>query len=136
MFAGTGIAFALAFPVWRGIAQKFPATNDAFLRLGGTLNHRPDFRYSIVLLVLLAVLVSWRNCKWRNRWPATAFVLASLSVMNVQVLTGSTIQPEHWAAYYIQPLFLLLAADLCWNFLSDRKRVGALVRLSFLPPLC
>ncbi len=32
--------------------------------------------------------------------------------MNIQVITGKTIQPEHWAVYYIQPLFLLFIIDL------------------------
>jgi len=123
LVSGTGVCFLLAFPVWWGIIRKTPGTNDTFLRLGGTFTHAPELRYTTVLLILAIVLLGWRTCRWGNRWFAVIFLMASLLVMNIQVITGTTIQPGHWTGYYIQPLFLLFFFDFLWTLELGRNSV-------------
>ncbi len=115
LLISSGFAFFLAFPVWLGIIQKNPAARDSFVRLGGMLTHTPELRYSIVLAICFVALLLWKNCPWNNRWLALSFLLASLLVMNIQVIAGKTIQPAHWTEYYIQPFFFLFLIDLLWT---------------------
>lgn len=122
LLMATGVGFVLAFPVWLGIIQKNPAANDAFVRLGGTFGHAPELRYSTALVICFLALLLWRTCPWKNRWFAMAFLLASLFVMNIQVVIGKTIQPAHWTGYYIQPIFLIFLADLFWTLASWENR--------------
>ena len=123
LLISTGAAFLSAFPVWLGIIQKNPAAHDSFVRLGGVFTHRPELRYSLALAICLPALLAWKNCSWNNRWLAMSFLLASLLVMNIQVVIGKTIQPSHWTEYYIQPFFLFLLADLLWTIVArvDRR---------------
>lgn len=120
---GTAAAFLTTSPVWAGIVIKNPIVQDAFIRGNGTLGHRPDLKYSSVLLLLLVALLLWRRCRWQNRWLAVVYLAGSLCVMNIQLLAGKTIQPEHWAAYYIQPLFLIFALDFCWICIQRNGRL-------------
>src|ERR1700682_1633176 len=94
------VAPLLTFPVWAGIITNNPVVRDAFKRGSGALGHRPEFKYSSLLLVLLILLMLWRSSSWANRWFAVVYLSASLLVMNIQVITGKTIQPQHWAGYY------------------------------------
>ena len=78
--------------------------------------------------MLLILLLLWRNSRWANRWIAVVYLSASLLVMNIQVITGKTIQPGHWAAFYIQPLFLLFLIDLLWELnRGNHRTLGRMV---------
>lgn len=122
LLTAMGLGFVLAFPVWLGIIRKNPAAHDDFLRLGGTFGHAPELRYTIALVICLLALLWWKDCPWKNRWFAMAFLLASFFVLNIQVVIGKTIQPAHWTGYYIQPIFLILLADLLWTVASWENR--------------
>ena len=113
----------LTFPVWAVIVAKNPAVQALFIRNFGTLGHHPELKYSSLLLVLLVVLLLWRNSRWANRWLAVVYLASSLLVMNIQVITGKTTQPAHWAAYYIQPLFLLFLLDFLWTLKAENHRI-------------
>jgi hypothetical protein len=109
--------------VWAGIITNNPVVRDAFKRGSGALGHRPEFKYSSLLLVQLILLMLWRSSSWANRWFAVVYLSASLLVMNIQVITGKTIQPQHWAGYYIQPLFLLFFIDFLWTLKAKNHRI-------------
>jgi hypothetical protein len=123
LVGGTIVSLLLTFPVWAGIVTKNPVVHAAFIRGSGKLGHRPELKYSSLLLVLLILLLLWRSCRWANRWFAVVYLSGSLLVMNIQVITGKTIQPEHWAAYYIQPLFLLFLIDFLWTLKGRNHRI-------------
>ena len=133
LVGGTTVSLLLTFPVWAGIVTENPIVHDAFVRGSGTLGHRPELKHSSLLLVLLIVLLLWRNSRWANRWLAVVYLSSSLLVMNIQVITGKTIQPEHWAAYHIQPLFLLFLIDFLWTLNRGNGRtLGRMVAVILL----
>jgi hypothetical protein len=123
LVGGTTISILLTIPVWAGIINKNPAIHALFIRNSGTLGHHPELKSSSLLLVLLVVLLLWRNTRWANRWLAVVYLSSSLLVMNIQVITGKTTQPGHWAAYYIQPLFLLFLIDFLWTLKAENHRI-------------
>lgn len=122
LVGATVVSLLLTFPVWEGIITKNSVVHATFLRSSGLLGHRPELKYSSLLLMLLVLLLLWRSCPWANRWIAVVYLSASLLVMNIQVITGKTIQPGHWAAFYIQPLFLLFLIDLLWELNRGKHR--------------
>ncbi len=76
LVGGTTISILLAFPMWAGIINKNPAVHAVFIRNSGTLGHHPELKYSPLLLVLIIVLLLWRNSCWANRWLAVVYLSA------------------------------------------------------------
>lgn len=110
-------AIVLAFPVWWGIIHQTRAAVDSFFRLNGQLTHRPSFLYGALLVT--AAVVLFKTDEWRGRRFHLCFVLASLLVLNQQVLTGKSLQAGHWTAYFIQPLAMLVLLDCVWRFIEQ-----------------
>ena len=124
---GLAIAGALgllaSLPVWAGVLQKTAAVSDSFRRLNGELTHAIDLHDSIPLLIVGVAILVWKKKGLRLHWLTPAIIIASLLTLNVQVLTGKTIQPGHWTTYFIRPLLQLCFLDMLWTLIQDRRKI-------------
>jgi hypothetical protein len=109
----SAVALVLSFPIWRSAVFQSQAAIDSFFRLNGELTHRPALAYTALFSAALVAVSMMRPS--RGRGFAICYLGASLLVLNQQVLTGKTLQPGHWTAYFIQPLVWLVLLDCAWE---------------------
>jgi hypothetical protein len=95
--AGTALAVSLPYWLLKLSFDRLPTAADWYARVGLTFTHTPTWGQSGILLagLVLFLLIAWR------RWSAlasltAAFLLASIGLMNLQVIIGKTLQPGHW----------------------------------------
>ena len=120
----TGVLGLVAsLPVWAGVLQKTAAVTESFRRLNGELTHAIDLHDSIPLLIVAVAALVWKVRGQHVHWLTPAVLLASLMTLNVQVLTGKTIQPGHWTSYFIRPLLQLCFLDMLWSLIQERRKL-------------
>ena len=134
LFRTLGIISALgavAVVPYAYLVSHRPATLDEQQTL--VFTHRPDlFRVPVLLgvLILIMLVVAMRRRKVERRDSRVIFGaslgLLPLVVFNQQILTGSTMQPYHYAAFvvnYTVLVGLLITVKLWWNQVPRRALV-------------
>lgn len=112
------VALLLSFPIWRAVFQIDPVVADLFLRTNGEITHRVDLGHSLFLLSFLTGLIILKHFGIPVPWLTPAVLISALLVLNIQVISGKTLQPNHWSAYFIQPLLQIGILDLTWELLG------------------
>src|SRR5581483_8083832 len=112
-----GLGLVLAFPVWGGYLFAADVARDLAARTGEGISHSPDLRWTVILIVILLPLLfltrkngPFENFKSRKLWMA--FWLTGIVVVNIQVLTGRSVQSGHWIQYFLEPFFGIYLVDM------------------------
>ena len=126
VLASGAVAMALSAPVWTVYLKKTPDVVDTFLRFEGVFTHRPNIKYTMLLLSLLVAVYVARRLGNEVHWIFVVLILAFLGVMNIQVISGRTIQPNHWSSYYVQPFLMLAVIHFLWRYVEkmNSRRIG------------
>ena len=142
MSLGIGTALSSYFWFNQWVARQLPQFNDYVARVGGVeLGHQ--FRWSQwawYILVILALYFLYRTNKKTERLFVVQFfailLFAGFVALNMQVITGLNLQPDHWFLRVIfipQGLVFLMVLNYLLDILKTQKqRLVLLIVLSTL----
>jgi len=108
----TLLAMAFAIPIFETFVFQPVQFRDSFLRVFGVYTHSPNWRYTAILFLPLAVTLLFDQPRWKMRWFWTVFWTASLILVNQQIFTGKENQPGHWMGMLIQPFAVLFFCEM------------------------
>jgi hypothetical protein len=130
---------AIVFVPYAYLVSHRPPTLDEQQTVAFT--HRPDLLrvpelLGVLILIILFIAIRRRQvARDDSRLVLTAsLALLSLVVFNQQILTGTTIQPYHYAAFvvnYTVLISLVIAASLWWKQIPRRALIW-IAALSFM----
>lgn len=84
-------------------------------------------RYASVFLLVL-IIFKRLNRKLSNF--LSALIIAAIGIMNIQIITGWTIQPGHWPQTVIEPTMVIVAIVLASQYFKKRNLSKVLAFLS------
>jgi hypothetical protein len=116
-----GVQSLVALPFIVVIFQNARLYGNAFL----SMNHAPYFPTTDVVAALapVIVLVCVRGLGRHELW-LLAVILGPILAMNLQVITGISIEPWHYDTYLVIPLSLLAVCITCPVLLSHWPRTS------------
>lgn len=126
-----GIGLVVSIPYWTRyyLAIQNPLFHEYIARVGLEYSHRPVIgSVGHAFLVFIIIAVFWRLRKKNGRpmliW-CSATLLATLVVLNIQVIFGFNPQPDHWGSrvnVYIKIIWLLMLIFFATQFFLNRWR--------------
>jgi len=92
--------------------SKFPNHDDILSRFGLIKGRFVEWYYSLECLAAIFLLLFFSKERRENFFFLLSFMIAGLMCLNLQVLTGSTIQNHHWLFLAVQPWFVFILSFL------------------------
>ncbi|MDP3935236.1 MAG: hypothetical protein Q8Q46_03415 [Candidatus Giovannonibacteria bacterium] len=125
IISGLGIMLGAynLFRLWTFVSS--PAGGQFAYFSSAAFSHSPVFTKlglaALLLYVLYFVLNRRFNKKDENEILILAFILAGWVALNQQVITGRTIQFNHYYWYFVTPLSILFAIYIFWSWIPNQK---------------
>lgn len=124
------IGWVMAIPYWTRywLAIKNPLFHEYIARVGLDYSHQPAIGSLTHVLLIVALIIIFWHLRKKIGWPiiiwAGATLLATIAVLNIQVILGFNPQPDHWGSrvnIYILMIWLLTAIFFVAKFLLNKK---------------
>lgn len=112
-------ALVISIPFWASylMVNQLPYFDEIFKRMGGIYTHAADIPLIetgfLLFLIFMRFFVPGEK---EQLYYMISFVGGGLICLNQQVITGKTIQPEHWRLLN-NKIFIILSIFVCASFL-------------------
>jgi hypothetical protein len=103
---------------------KFFSDQDSSIisyTLHSQLSHQPIVNKLALVILLILGFFSWKNKKDQNLIWWWSLLLAVGIILNQQIITGRTIQPEHYYWQFVVPFFIMIPVYIFWFYLKKER---------------
>jgi hypothetical protein len=99
IFILLSIGLLISIPYWIELIKfkSLPQSHDIFIRSGGVVGREPDVAITLKYFLLLILLFFFIRKKDETFYLLSAFILAGIICMNIQIILGYTVVSVHWS---------------------------------------
>lgn len=116
------IAFLISIPYWLSFSQfqMLPVSQDILERMGFEPGRVKNLYRTTQYLVFALLFFKFIRNKDLRFWFLLAFLLGGIASLNIQILTGYTLQSWHWTLRAINPLIIIMITYFLFQVLNQR----------------
>lgn len=105
------------------IVEFFMSSDNSIISytLRSQLSHQPIFNKMAFVTLVILLIFSWKHKRDESLVWWWSLVLSVWTILNQQIITGRTIQPEHYYWQFVIPVFIMVVSYVFWFYLSSNR---------------
>lgn len=125
----TGVIISIPYFIKQIEFNSFVNHNDILVRFGLVNGRFLEWHHTIQGFIAILVLAIFCKKKMEEYYFLISFMAGGLICLNLQLLTGKTIQNHHWYFLTIQPWFVLIFSFLISSLIKKKESLKTILKL-------